>query len=77
MHHASHGWNWASWFWVAWIALGFFPLELWALFSGNDQDTLSDNVWRLEGTGATFFRYFVAAFLVWLFFHMVYGWFRS
>lgn len=69
-------WNWASIYWLLWIGAGFFPVELWALFTGQPQYTLSDQVWHLEGTGATFARFFVAAFLVWLLLHMVFRAFR-
>lgn len=69
-------WNWASVYWLAWIVVGFLPLELWALFSGQPQYTLSDQVWHLEGTGSTFARYFIAAFCVWLTLHMVFRLFR-
>lgn len=69
-------WNWASWYWLAWIVLGFMPLEFWSLFTGQPQFTLSDQVWKLEGTGDTFARYFILAFLVWLTLHMVFRAFR-
>lgn len=64
-------WNWASLYWLGWIVIGFLPLELWSLFTGHQEDTLSDQVWHAEGNGATFTRYFVAAFLLWLLIHMV------
>lgn len=69
-------WNWASWYWLAWIAVGFMPLEFWSLAAGKPQYTLSDQVWHLEGTGSTFARFFIAAFLAWLFCHMVFRAFR-
>lgn len=69
-------WNWASWYWAAWILLGFCPLEFWALGTGQPQYTLSDQVWHLEGNGATFMRYNVAAFLTWLLLHMVFRKFK-
>jgi hypothetical protein len=69
-------WNWASWYWAAWILLGFAPLEFWALGTGKPQYTLSDQIWHLEGTGATFGRYVVAALCLWLFLHMVFHAFR-
>lgn len=65
-------WNWASWYWLAWITIGFLPVEIWALTSGQPQYTLSDQVWHLEGQGSTFARFFIAAFLLWLFLHMVF-----
>lgn len=62
--------------WVGWIA-AFLAIELSAIFTGHNQYTLSDFVWRLEeiNTGWTFLRYFVAAFCLWLFLHMAFGWF--
>jgi hypothetical protein len=69
-------WNWASIYWLVWISVGFLPLELWALAVKKPQYTLSYQVWHLEGTGASFARYFVAAFLVWLLIHMVFEMFR-
>lgn len=67
----TYTWNWASVYWLLWIVLGFAPLEFWALSTGQPQYTLSDQVWHLEGTGTTFARYFVFAFLLWLLCHMV------
>lgn len=67
----KYTWNWASIYWAAWIGAGFLPLELWAIASGQPQYTLSDQVWHLEGQGASFGRYFVFAFLLWLLIHMV------
>lgn len=69
-------WNWASWYWLAWIVGGFLPVEIWALASRKPQYTLSYQVWHLEGTGSSFARYFVAAFLLWLLLHMVFEAFR-
>lgn len=81
MNRALWGtWNWASLYWLTWLMAGFLPLELWALFSGNSQDTLSDNVWRLvglnNGSAWTFAHFLVAVLMVWLLFHFVFGWFR-
>lgn len=72
MHH----WNWASLYWLGWILVGFCPLEFWALATGRAQDTLSDQVWHLEGTGASAARFFIAAFCLWLLLHMVFRAFR-
>lgn len=63
-------------YWVLWIAIGFLPAELYALFSRHPENTLSAQVWRLDGTGATFARYFVGAFTMWLFLHMTFRWFH-
>lgn len=73
-------WDWASLYWLAWLVIGFLPLELWALITGRPQDTLSDNVWRLTGVSHggpwSFAHFAVAALMVWLLFHFVFGWFR-
>jgi len=63
--------------WIAWIAW-FLGWELTALLTGHGNLTLSDYVWRLEeiNRGWTFLRYFTAAFCLWLFFHMAFGWLR-
>jgi len=50
--------------------------ELFALISGHPEHTLSYQVWHLEGRGATFARYFVGVFLLWLLIHMVFEKFR-
>lgn len=70
--------NWNGWslYWLAWIALGFLVPELYALITGHPGNTLSYQVWHLEGKGATFARYFVGAFLLWLLIHMVFEKFR-
>jgi hypothetical protein len=63
--------------WLLWI-VSFLGIELTALWTGHYQYTLSEWVWKLERLGRawTFARYFVAAFLLWLFFHLVFGWWR-
>lgn len=63
--------------WIAWAA-AFFAIELTALFTGRAQFTLSDFLWRAEEVSQawTFLRFFIAAACVWLFFHLVLGWFR-
>lgn len=68
--------NWWSLYWLIWIGVLFMGPEVYALATGNPQNTLSYQVWHIEGTGATFARYFVAAFLIWLFVHMVFRMFR-
>lgn len=62
-------------YWLLWLGLGFGIPEGWALFH-DQKDTLSYQVWSVEGHGATFVRYFVAAFLLWLLLHMVFQWFK-
>lgn len=63
--------------WLLWI-VSFLVVELTALWTGHPEFTLSEWVWKLERLGRawTFARYFVAAFLLWLFFHLVFGWWR-
>ena len=63
--------------WIAWIA-AFAVIEFSAILTGHDQWTLSDFVWRAEHISRawTVLRFFIAAFCVWLFFHMAFGWFR-
>lgn len=67
----QHSWNMWSLYWGLWIAVGFLPPELYALFGGHEENTLSAQVWRAEGNGATVQRYFVFCFLLWLLIHMV------
>jgi hypothetical protein len=44
--------NRMSWYWLIWFILcfpvSFLIPELWALWSGRPEDTLSENIWRLE-----------------------------
>lgn len=63
--------------WITWITW-FLAWELTALFTGHDQYTLSDYVWRLEEINSqwTFARYLIAVSCLWLFFHLAFGWFR-
>jgi hypothetical protein len=70
-------WNWWSLYWLCWLLVGFLVPESYALLTGNSANTLSDQVWHLEGQGATFMRFFVAALLVWLTLHMVFHWFTT
>lgn len=69
-------WNGWSIYWVIWLLVGFGVPEGIALASGRPKNTLSYQVWHLEGTGATFARYMVFAFLLWLLIHMVFEAFR-
>lgn len=64
-------WNGWSIYWALWLGVAFLGPELYCLFTQNG-GTFSAQVWHLEGTGATFVRWFVAAFIAWLFFHMVF-----
>lgn len=63
--------------WIAWIG-AFLVIELSALWTGHDQWTLSDFVWRAEHINQawTFLRFFICAFCVWLTLHMALGLFR-
>ncbi len=63
-------WNgWSIW-WLFWL-IQFAVAEGYALAT-NTYNTLSWQVWRAEGTGATFVRYMVAALCIWLFLHFVF-----
>lgn len=73
----THGWNAWSLYWILWLVIGFGVPEAIALITGHSENTLSDQVWRLEGYGATFFRFFAASFFLWLLLHMVFRLFRS
>jgi hypothetical protein len=65
------------WVWFA-FAAWFILWEATAFLLGRHDLTLSDYVWRLEEVNArwTFLRYLTAAFTLWLFFHLTFGWFR-
>lgn len=70
-----------SFYWfVIWFACGFGIPEGIALATGHAENTLSDNVWHLVGLEPghpwTFVHFLVAALMVWLLFHFVFGWFR-
>lgn len=43
-------WNWMTFYWlVVWFALGFGIPEGIALATGHPENTLSEQVWHLEG----------------------------
>lgn len=76
------GW---TWFWLAWFG-AFVFMEGNALANHTNGDTLSETVWRWlrigsarnPGTVAWTWRSFVlAAFLVWLVPHLMFGWFAG
>jgi hypothetical protein len=52
-----------------WLVVGFFIPEMIAIISGHTENTFSDQIWHLEGTGSTFFRWVVASTFAWLFLH--------
>lgn len=69
-------WNWWSLYWLFWIVIGFGVPEGIALASGHPENTLSYQVWHLEGTGATFWRWVICSMLIWLVLHMTFRLFR-
>lgn len=79
-----NGWSiyWTCWF-GAFITAFLIP-ELWALFTGHPDNTLSANVWRLEQIAPgqhvwqwTALHVLIAGLLVvvlgWLLFHLAFG----
>lgn len=77
-------WNWMTFYWFAvWLAIGFGVPEGIALFTGHPENTLSEQVWHLEGltarNGETFWNpltwtiphFLVACFMVWLTIHFL------
>lgn len=79
-----NGW---SRYWLAWFAVSFTAFivpEAVALVTGHVENTLSDNVWRLEGVGTSGSVWHwtalhvllggsLAVVLVWLIGHLVFG----
>lgn len=79
-----------TWVWWLWLA-GFVVCEAYALFNARAGDTLSETAWRYvsglkrqqDGTwrpskGVGSWRAFALfAFLVWLAFHLAFGWFAG
>lgn len=69
-----------SWFTIAWglWALAFAVIEGIGLANKKKGDTLSEHVWKIfkvrESKAWTFGRFFLAAFMVWLSGHFVFGW---
>lgn len=85
---ANPGWNAWSWYWLAWFVftfpVAFFGPELYALLSGHPENTLSAQIWRMQGFipgqsivnwGAVHFLIagILGVLLVWLFGHFVLG----
>ena len=84
---AATDWNWASWYWLtlcgAWF-VGFCAVEFPALLTGHPENTLSAQIWRLEGfiPGQSVWQWTAVHFLiggailvllVWLIGHFVLG----
>ena len=78
-------WNWYSAYWAAWFVLGFGVMEGWTLAT-NPVNTLSYQVWHLEGIGLrglaqnplnwSFGHYAIAVGMLWLVGHFVGGLWR-
>jgi hypothetical protein len=77
-------WNaWTVYWLVIWFGLGFGIPETIALVTGHPENTLSDQVWRLEGLTAsnsgTFWNpltwsiphFLIACGVIWLSFHFI------
>lgn len=69
-----------TWYTVAWgLWIAFFAVvEGLALFNNKSGDTLSEHVWKIfkvkeQPWKWTFARFFLAAFMVWLSGHFVFG----
>lgn len=69
-----------AWYWLAWLLVGFAVPEGIALARRRPQDTLSETVWHwCEVTPGntlvhwTALHVLVALFMLWLFFHIVFG----
>jgi hypothetical protein len=78
-----------QWYWACWFTLTvglFLPVELYALFTGHPENTLSWSVWDLEGfipgshTTWTWSHWLVGGFFfvlcLWLAVHFAFGWLR-
>lgn len=75
-----------SWYWVGWFvvtAFSFLVPEVYALATGNPANTLSANIWKLEGAvphqviWAWIAAHFligglIAVLLIWLLFHFTF-----
>jgi hypothetical protein len=75
-------WNWMSFYWlVAWFGLGFGIPEGIALATGHPENTLSDQVWHIEGLQTqpafinpvhwTLGHWVIFCGMVWLFGHFI------
>lgn len=74
--------NWGEWYWLVWLGIGFLIPEIFALFT-NPANTLSETTWRWFGviknqsiTAWGIQHYVLLAFMIWLFFHLVFRMFR-
>lgn len=52
-------WNYASLYWLVWLLAFLGPELFWAVV--NPANTLSWQVWHLEGEGWTFYRFLFTA----------------
>ena len=81
--------HWTMW-WICWLVLGFCVPEGIALFNKTAGDTLSETVWNwlrgkndydnggtIKWNHNTWRTWVVGAFLLWLFFHLTFGWFAG
>jgi hypothetical protein len=64
--------NLMTWYWIFWFTIGFGVPEGIALATRHTEWTLSYQVWTLEGASGSIMQFIVAAFLVWLFRHLVF-----
>lgn len=80
--------RWTDYYWLGWLIAvfaGFLPVELWALFSGNHVNTLSDTMWRWTDNDLshpwnighyTWPHWLLIIFMVWLTVHLCWGYLR-
>jgi type II secretory pathway component PulF len=70
-------------YWACWLLIGFCVPEFFALITRRSNSTLSGFVWFLcditpgrTDWSWTAVHLFVAMFLIWLFIHLAFGYFR-
>jgi hypothetical protein len=58
--------NKMQWYWAAWIMIGFLVPELYAVFTKNYKNTLSDTTWTWFDVvpGQTFWQFSLLHFLL-------------
>lgn len=81
-----------SWYWTCWavgsLGVGFLVPECIALFSRHSENTLSAQIWRMEGVipghsvplsmwsaGHVLLGGMLTLLFLWLIFHFLLGWF--